>query len=199
MKDGKTLHQFWFHNIELTPAYLTERSAVWFGKNEAFDREVHDLFAPALDLNSPSELEAWKATPEGFLALILLYDQVPRNSFRGKPKSFAYDAQALALAQAGLGKIDVRLSAPERLFYYLPFEHAEDWETQVRGVECFRALVKANVGSELVPFLEENLDYAERHCEIIERFGRFPHRNEILGRKSTPEEIEFLRTPNSSF
>jgi uncharacterized protein (DUF924 family) len=139
------------------------------------------------------ELRSWASTPLAALALVVLLDQFPRNMFRGTARAFASDAMALAVAAIVVDRrFDAVLRPIERVFAYLPFEHAEDLGSQRRAVEMF-ATVEGGVldGS--------YADYARRHCEVIERFGRFPHRNEILGRVSTPEEIEFLKQPGSRF
>lgn len=166
---------------------------VWFRKDEAFDREVRDRFAEDYERAAAGELDGWMSSPRGCLALILLLDQFPRNLFRGDPRAFATDEKARAVADHAVSTgLDRGLSPVERMFVYLPFEHSESVEDQRRSVELFLAL-----DAELEA--PEVLDYAVRHREVIERFGRFPHRNEVLGRASTPEEEEFLKEPGSSF
>jgi len=133
-------------------------------------------------------LAPWGATPLASLALIVVLDQFPRNMFRGDARAFSTDARALAVATRAVERGDDRLlQAAERTFAYLPFEHAEDLSAQRRSLELFAA------------HDPDNLEWAKRHHDIVERFGRFPHRNAVLGRKSTPEEIEFLKRPGSSF
>ena len=133
-------------------------------------------------------LDRWRSTPLASLALIVVLDQFPRNMFRGTARAFATDALALSAAKSALaGAFDRPLLRHERTFIYLPFEHAEDHETQRRSLALFQA------GD------PDNMEYARRHYEIIARFGRFPHRNAVLGRESTPKEIEFLKQPGSSF
>ncbi len=135
------------------------------------------------------ELVHWAETPDGALALVILFDQLSRNIHRGTPEAFAADVLALATAKHAIFQgHDLRLSPEGRGFLYLPFEHSEVLADQDKGVALFEAL-----GS------EELLDYMRRHRDIIARFGRFPHRNAILGRSSTAEEIEFLKQPGSSF
>jgi uncharacterized protein (DUF924 family) len=166
---------------------------VWFTKDPGFDREVRDRFEGAYEEATAGKLDHWKDEAWSCLALIILLDQFPRNMFRGDPKTYATDDKALEAARHAVEHAyDRELPPYGRLFVYLPFEHSEDLEDQRFSVEFFRGLA-AEMGS------EDLLGYAVRHLEIIERFGRFPHRNEILERATTPEEAEFLREPDSSF
>ena len=166
----------------------------WFRKDDAFDAHIRARFGALIDAAIEGGLRAWDATPHGALARLIVLDQFTRNVYRGTPRAFAGDAQALALAvaltQAGQ---DQQLPPMLRAFAYLPFEHAEDLAMQARAVELFQLLSQAQPG------FDGMLDYAQRHQEVIARFGRFPHRNAMLGRSSTPEEVEFLRQPGSSF
>ena len=174
--------QFWFD-----PSLdAVRRSKRWFGKDAAFDAEIRRRFMPLYEEAAGGRLAAWKDSPREALALVILLDQFPRNMFRGEGRAFATDELARQAARALLPRLDA-LSPDERLFACLPFEHSESVEDQ--RLSC--AL--------LAPLGEELLRYAQRHREIIERFGRFPHRNAALGRASTPEEIEFLREPGSGF
>ena len=167
--------------------FVVDRKA-WFEKNPAFDAEIRARFLPLYERAAGGELEAWRAEPASCLALVILLDQFPRNMFRGSARAFAADALALQAARHAvtLG-FDRGLSADERTFLYLPFEHSESLADQVRGCELMR------------PLGDEVYRYAVRHKEIIERFRRFPHRNAALGRASTAEEIEFLKQPGSGF
>ena len=166
----------------------------WFRKDDAFDAHIRARFGTLIDAAIEGGLRAWEATPHGALARLIVLDQFTRNVYRGTPRAFAGDAQALALAvaltQAGQDQL---LPPMLRAFAYLPFEHAEDLAMQARAVELFQLLSQAQPG------FDGMLDYAQRHQEVIARFGRFPHRNAMLGRPSTPEEVEFLRQPGSSF
>lgn len=169
--------------------FAPETKPRWFGGGNAFDEAVRDYFGPLYARAAGGELDGWAAEPRGLLALVILFDQVPRNIFRGTARAFEGDAQALALARLAVDRgLDQAMSMDERLFLYLPFEHAEDLADQERSVALFRALGDAGY-----------LDYAIRHQAVIERFGRFPHRNAILGRASTVEEVAFLEQPGSSF
>ena len=182
---------FWFGR-EGEEGYGEFREA-WFTKDPEFDREVRDRFEGIYEEAAAGRLVNWKDEAQSCLALIILLDQFPRNMFRGAPKTYATDDKALAAARHAVEHAyDRELSPYGRLFMYLPFEHSEDLEDQRFSVELFRRLA-TEMGS------EDLLSYAVRHLEIIERCGRFPHRNEILGRATTPEEAEFLRGPDSSF
>lgn len=182
---------FWFGR-EGEEGYGEYREA-WFTKDAAFDREVRDRFEGVYEEAAAGTLDHWKDEAQSCLALIVTLDQFPRNMFRGDPKTYATDALAREAARHAVEQAyDRELPPFQRLFVYLPFEHSEDLEDQRFSVELFRGLA-AETGS------EDLLGYAERHLKIVERFGRFPHRNEILGRATTPEEAEFLRGPDSSF
>jgi uncharacterized protein (DUF924 family) len=184
---------FWFGAPGSAAAAGARRE--WFVKSEAFDDEIRRRFGAAIDSAIAGGLREWDAEgPQGVLARILVLDQFTRNAHRNTPRSFAGDALALdaarALADSGADK---GLPPLQRAFVYMPFEHAEDAFMQERAVELFSALAAEHPG------FDEMLDYAHRHRGVIARFGRFPHRNEILGRASTPEEIDFLRQPGSRF
>jgi uncharacterized protein (DUF924 family) len=160
----------------------------WFTKNPAFDEEIRARFLPLYERAARGELETWLREPANCLALVIVLDQFPRNLFRGSARAFAADALALQAARHAVSqRFDRGLSADERSFLYLPFEHSESLADQERACELMQPL-----GGEVY-------DYAVRHRQIIGRFGRFPHRNAALGRDSTPEEIAFLKQPGSSF
>lgn len=169
--------------------FAPENRERWFTPSEAFDREIGRRFGDLMGEAAAGRLAAWSQTARGSLALCLLLDQFPRNVWRGTPRAFASDAQALAVAKAAVeAGQDRELGPAERLFLYLPFEHSEDLADQER---CVRLM--AELGD------PEWLDYAVRHRDIVARFGRFPHRNAVLGRASTEEELAFLQQPGSSF
>lgn len=154
----------------------------WFRKDADFDAQIRSRFGGLLDAFDRGELAGWDATPEGALALIILLDQFPRNLFRNDPRAFAHDADALKIADAALARGDDSQIEPAlRMFFYLPFEHDETIASQDRSVALFTALGDA-----------ETLKYAEVHRDVIARFGRFPHRNAVLGRETTAEEQAFL-------
>ncbi|MBI3154992.1 MAG: DUF924 domain-containing protein [Burkholderiales bacterium] len=169
----------------------------WFRKDPAFDESIRARFGPLVEraLTLPAGAPpAWGDAPADLLAEILVLDQFPRNLYRGQARAFAGDARALALALALIARGDDRRLHPvQRLFAYLPLEHAEDLALQDRSVALFSALAAEHTG------FADVLDYAERHRDVIRRFGRFPHRNAALGRASTPAEADYLAQPGSGF
>ena len=160
----------------------------------ARDALIRSTLEPMLERAARGEFAAWAASPKRRLALIILFDQVPRNAYRGTAAAFAFDREALALAAGGLQlAADAALDPVERLFFYLPLEHAESLEAQNACIVAFERLVR-EAPDELREYCESILGYAQRHREVIGKFGRFPHRNAVLGRESTPEEREWLAT-----
>jgi len=183
---------FWFGRTG-EPGFGQPRGE-WFRKDAGFDDQIRSRFLPSVEAALAGQLAAWAAERQGLLALLILLDQFPRNLFRGEAKAFAGDPQARQLAETALAKgWDKGLSAVEKLFVYLPFEHSEVLADQERSVALFSALAAEHPGC------DGFLDYARRHHEVIARFGRFPHRNAALGRPSTPEETSYLAQPGSGF
>jgi uncharacterized protein (DUF924 family) len=184
---------FWFGAPGSEAAGKPRRE--WFVKSEAFDATVRERFGATIAAAVAGGLREWDETgPQGVLARILVLDQLARNAFRGKPQSFAGDALALAAARGLVDAgADQELAPLQRAFVYMVFEHAEDAGMQARAVELFTVLAAEHPG------FDDMLDYAHRHRDVIARFGRFPHRNAILGRASTPEESAFLQQPGSRF
>lgn len=190
---------FWLGAYPLDPAAMARVQGQWFQKNDAFDADMRARFLPTIEAALDGRLSDWPATDDGWLALLIVLDQFTRNTFRGEPKSFAGDPMALQLAVEGIAAgRDQRVPAMARIFCYLPLEHAEDRELQARSVALFAALAAAP-GAEPKAFFDNTSDYAVKHQVVIDRFGRFPHRNAILGRTSTREEVEYLRQPGSGF
>lgn len=178
---------FWFG-----PKPLAERK-VWFRKDPAFDAEIESRFGDAVAMAVAGAFGGWCGTPQGALARVILLDQFTRNIYRDTPRAFAGDARALATAEEAIARrFDESLETLERWFLYLPFEHSESAEAQKRSIELFEAL--ANATGDRNP-----LEWAEKHAAVIRRFGRYPHRNAILGRESTPEELAFLSEPGARF
>lgn len=172
---------------------------LWFTKNDGTDKQIRDKFGPILEKFDMIDFESWKSTPEGHLSLVVLLDQFPRNAYRGTPKSFEYDNDALEVAREALDKgLHDLLPPHQAMFLLLPFEHSEDITDQRESVRLFEDQ-HTRLASIDKKMADETLDYAKRHMKIIEKFGRFPHRNIILGRESTREELEFLKTPGSGF
>lgn len=191
MADFHDVLEFWF-GPSGSAGYGRVRG-VWFRKDPDFDAQIRTDFLDLYERVAAGQCDAWGNEPESALALAVVLDQFPRNMFRGTPRSFASDGSALALARRAVARgFDRSLLPVQRWFIYLPFEHSENRADQDRSVELFESLRGD-------PDSTSPIDYAYRHREVISRFGRFPHRNAILGRASTAEEIEFLGQPGSSF
>jgi uncharacterized protein (DUF924 family) len=174
--------QFWFEDIE---------HSMWFKKDPEFDKDLEQRFGRLLVLGCEDQLDGWCKTPRGRLALIILLDQFSRNIHRGTSRCFDADPKALRLAVTGIDDgSDIDLSLEQRSFFYLPLRHAEDLEMQKLGLVKTRELNDAGYGSD---------KYALNHLELVERFGRFPHRNAALGRPSTAEENEYLKGDKAGF
>lgn len=172
--------RFWFEEID---------QSQWWAKDDDFDRSIIERFSDIHARATRCELFEWRVNAQGRLAEIIVLDQFSRNMFRGLPLSFAQDSLALALAQEAISaKADKALSPIQRSFLYMPFMHSESLKIHEVAMELFR-----NNG------IQSSLDFEVRHKRIIERFGRYPHRNNILGRESTVEEVEFLKQPGSGF
>lgn len=161
----------------------------WYAKDDAFDALIRDRFGAASGAATAGALDGWAATAEGALALVILLDQVPRNIHRGTPGAFSGDGKALQVAKAAIAKgLDAATPPDRRNFFYLPFMHSEALADQERGMTLYAT-----------NDVEDGLQYMTLHRDIIARFSRFPHRNAILGRASTPQELDFLQQPGSSF
>jgi uncharacterized protein (DUF924 family) len=186
-EDARAVLDFWF-GAEDAPR------EEWFRKDPAFDARIAARFGPLVERALAGELADWQRSPESALALILLLDQFTRNIFRDSPRAFAGDPLALAAARSLVASgRDQELPPLRRAFAYMPFEHAEDLAAQDEAVRLFTPLAAQ------APYLTQMLDYAHRHRAVVARFGRFPHRNAVLGRTSTPEEVAFLTQPGSGF
>ncbi len=175
----KEILDFWFSQ--------TAKSK-WFAKDPAFDSEITQKFLSTYQLAKQQDLD-WPESPESYLALVILFDQFPRNMFRNKPEAYATDSMARDIAKKAIAKgLDSQLSEERRRFFYMPFMHSEELSEQEYAIELFTKLEN-----------KKTLNYAIIHKQIIERFGRFPHRNDVLGRQSTEAELEFLKEPGSRF
>jgi uncharacterized protein (DUF924 family) len=191
IRDWDSILRFWFGADPGDPVAVREKQPVWFKADPAVDAEMRRRFQGVWTAATRGELD-WAGEPRGALALVLLLDQFSRNLERGTAAAFAHDGPALAGATAAIeAGFDRRLHPAERSFLYLPFEHAEDPSLQRRGVQLFTALVVEG-GPEWTWLTEEALRWARMHLEIIDRFGRFPHRNRVLGRASTAAEERYL-------
>ncbi|MGK7295080.1 MAG: DUF924 family protein [Candidatus Wenzhouxiangella sp. M2_3B_020] len=202
MSEYRPVLDFWFgedadrkRGSEIAGA----QSGLWWGKDADTDREMRERFEPLVQAAGSGKLDDWKRSPEGWLALILLTDQFPRNIYRDTPKMFRFDDVARELCIEGIETgIDVHLEPIQRVFFYMPLEHSENADDQSWCVDLMHGLARAAENSDRKAF-EGFVEFAEAHRRIIDRFGRFPHRNTILGRESSEEELEFLREPGSSF
>lgn len=200
MNEIEKVLDFWFGASGADGALDPAKKKMWFGDGRKYDAEVSEKFGALHERACRGELEEeWAGAPLGRLALIIALDQFSRHVYRGTARAFAQDAAAQKLAVDGINrKLDRGLNPAQRTFFYLPFEHAEDVELQRLSVRCFDGLARTVAGAVHEDY-ESFLDYARRHRDVIERFGRFPHRNAILGRESTPEEKKFLDEPGSAF
>ncbi|WEN15975.1 DUF924 domain-containing protein [Rhodanobacter sp. AS-Z3] len=181
---------FWFDD---------ENTPHWFAADSAFDARIRQRFGASVVEAFAGKLDGWTATSSGWLALLILLDQFPRNLYRHDPRSWSADAVAQRVALSGLARGDDRqLPAIQRVFAYLPLEHAENHALQQRSVELFEVL-SAQAPEDVQAQFAGFLDYARRHRAVIERFGRFPHRNAVLGRASTAEEVAYLAQPGAGF
>lgn len=193
------IHDFWFGSDANDLSVAKRQSGLWWSKKPEHDREIRERFEPCTEAAGRGELEDWAKAPRSLLALILLTDQFPRCLFRGSGKAFAFDGVAQRHCLAALEKgMDRRLRPIEKVFLYLPLQHAESEELQERAVLLYSRLFQ-EVPADHADQFRGYLTFALRHRRIIARFGRFPHRNAALGRASTAEEIEFLKEPGSSF
>lgn len=194
-----TLYDYWFAEIEDSQAYIDGRLPIWFFCSAEADAHIRDTFYPWIDALTP-EIEAeWKQTARGFLSLILLLDQVPRNAHRGTPAMFTHDARGLALAEElRASPLFGELSPIERFWIFLPYQHQEDMAGQDMSVSGVYAQADAATSGHK-RFFGVARDMADRHHKAISLFGRFPHRNVILGRDSSPEEVAFLEDPRNHF
>ena len=199
MESPETLCEFWFGTGQDDLDVIQQRSKLWWSKNPDVDAEIKARFSSYLAKAAIGELERWKQTPLGTLALILLTDQFSRNMYRDTAAAFAYDAIARTLCKQGIKDgIDQSLRPIQRVFFYMPLEHSESLADQEHCLQLFQRLAAESEPRSKDAF-ERYIDFAVRHQDIIDRFGRFPHRNALLNRVSTPAEIEFLKTPGSSF
>jgi uncharacterized protein (DUF924 family) len=201
---ARELREFWFGRLPLTAARLAERMRFWFGESDptganepeepqrSRDEELRARFEPLVLEAAEGKLAAWADSPRRRLSLILLLDQLPRNLFRGTPRAFATDDRALSLALSGIQSgADAALDVAERIFFYMPLEHAESLEAQDESVAAYRRLLDETPEG-LRDSLAQVLEHARAHRAVVQRFGRFPHRNRILGRTTTAEERKYL-------
>lgn len=188
--DPQDLLDFWF---------APEQAIHWFAVDAGFDARLRERFADTAQAAAADQLDGWADTPPGWLALLIALDQMPRNLHRGDARAWMQDVKAQRVALSGIDRGDDRRLPPlQRVFAYLPLEHAENSALQRRSVTLFETLC-AEVPPAQRPQFEEFVLYARRHADVIDRFGRFPHRNAVLGRTSTPQETSYLAEPGAGF
>lgn len=197
--DIQRVLEFWFTGSELDSPRVDSRMDRWFGTDEELDREIRDEFGDLVEQASNGELDPWGNSPEGRLALIILLDQFRRNIYRGSADAFTKDEKALALCVEGeKAEMQKQLTPVQNLFFFMPMQHIESPDVQKKAVEIFSALADSVTDTMRETFLT-CAQFAELHHDIVEEFGRFPHRNRILGRKNTPEEDAYLSGDNPNF
>jgi uncharacterized protein (DUF924 family) len=192
MDDIDRILAFWLEPKPVTEEDATERWRFWFTSSEAVDHDIRERFGPLVDEARRGELDAWTATPRGTLALVILIDQFSRNLFRGTPDAFSADPKALDIARAGYASNRFAdFDVFENLFVALPFRHAEDTAQQRTALDIAqRDALRGKPAWQ--QFLVDSVDWARKHYDVIARFGRFPHRNSVLGRTTTADETEYL-------
>ena len=203
-KQAKAVLDYWFSDFDIDEKIDSESACVqrWFRRNMETDKEIKKLFEEDLKKAIKGEYDFWAEDAEGRLALTILLDQFPRNMYRNTTKAFSGDLKALELALRSIKDgFDGRVEFVERLFIYMPLMHSENLEVQELSLKYFTLLVEEATACEEinVDYLKTVLDYAQRHYDMIKEFGRFPHRNKVLRRRSTSDELAFLQMPNSSF
>lgn len=204
MDEALEVRRFWFGKLPLTTAAVQARLALWFGtgaeeQQRRADELIRSRFGPLIERAAAGELAAWADSPRRRLSLILLLDQFPRQVFRGTGRAFASDRAALALTLSGMqSAADAALTPLERIFFYMPLQHAELQDAQDESVAAYRRLLN-EAPAELKAVFASSLEYAELHRSIVARFGRFPHRNRALGRANTAEEEAYLREGAQTF
>lgn len=195
----ETILSFWFKEQELSAPQIDRRMDTWFGEDPVFDHEIEKEFTDDVSAASAGKLNHWAAIPEGRLALIILIDQFRRNIYRGTTKAFSEDRLALKLCVEGaMEKKDKGLTPIQRVFFYMPLQHAESRKVQAKSVELYNRLAEAVSPTQRETFLTV-AQFAELHKDIIDQFGRFPHRNQLLDRENTAEEAEYLAGDSPDF
>ncbi|MEE2804331.1 MAG: DUF924 family protein [Pseudomonadota bacterium] len=197
--NSEVILDFWFQDVLNDPDKADARLDLWFKHHQAFDDEIQRRFGTLPDTAYRGQLQRWPMACEDALALTLVLDQFPRNLFRKQARAYAYDTAALEHARETIKRgCDRRIHPLAASFLYLPFEHAEDIYAQDASVALYERLVQRSSARQK-PIFERFLDFAHRHRQVITRFGRFPHRNWVLGRISTDEELEYLDAGGEDF
>jgi len=200
-KTVKKILNFWFGEMKNNGLPDTKKQKMWWIKDKELDNMIKKQFEKHLILAKSLEFDEIKENPEEILAVVILLDQFSRNIYRDSPRSFTQDNIALNIVLKGVEYcIDKKMKAVERPFFYMPLMHSEDIDVQKKSVECFSGLeAEYKDSDDFAHLTTQNKKYAVLHHDIIKRFGRYPHRNKVLGRESTAEESEFLKGPGSSF
>jgi uncharacterized protein (DUF924 family) len=195
----ETILSFWFKEQELSAPQIDRRMDIWFGEDPVFDREIEEEFAEDVARACEGKLDHWATEPHGRLALIILIDQFRRNIYRNSAEAFSKDRLALKLCVEGaVEKKDKSLTPIQRVFFYMPLQHAESAKVQAKALEVYNRLAESVSPTYQETFLTV-AQFAELHKDIIDRFGRFPHRNRLLGRENTSEENEYLASDSPDF
>jgi uncharacterized protein (DUF924 family) len=190
---------FWFKEQALSAPQIDRRMDIWFGADAEFDAAIKAEFEDDMERASEGQLDHWADEPRGRLALILLIDQFRRNVYRNTAKAFSHDKLALKLCVEGaMAKKDKGLTPIQKVFFYMPLQHAESAKVQAKSVELFNKLAESVSPTYQETFLTV-AQFAELHKDVIDQYGRFPHRNELLGRDNTPEEDEYLANDSPDF
>ncbi len=194
----ESINHFWFGEIKAGQVVPSQKKR-WFSVDPLWDQEIRHHFEDTLLQAASGQLDEWQQSPAGALALIILLDQFSRNIYRGSSQAFAFDEKALEVAKCGVDAgVDKSLWPVQRSFFYLPFEHSESIKEQQRSVALFESLYQF-VDPEFKEQFSSSLDYAREHHDLIAQFGRFPHRNAVLGRESRAEEIAFLKRDGRAY
>jgi len=190
---------YWFGALQSDSEFPEEKAKMWFAGGEEVDRYIRTNFLHALKRAICGDLDEWQKDARSALALVILLDQFSRNIFRDSPQMFAQDKKALEIALDAIDHgYDTAIKPVEAIFFYMPLEHSEDIKIQEKSLALFNAVVERAPAATQFP-MQNALDYAKQHYDIIKRFGRYPHRNDILGRQSTAEELEFLKQPGKTW
>lgn len=196
---AQSVLDFWFTPEVLTTVTASQRMGYWFGTNADVDYDIERRFGKLVSLASKDSFTSWSENPKSLLALVILLDQFPRNLFRATPRAFATDSNALALTKLGLERGYLDLLEPiESVFLLMPFQHAENLDDQNQGIDAYKRLANAS-SDEWKPIIENICGFAERHRAVIEKFGRFPHRNDAVGRETTEAEAAYLAEGGDTF
>ena len=195
---AEEINKFWLGRVEDTIIPSEHRARIWFGEDQDTDAEIKRLFSLDLQQAVAGEYDFWQESPRGQLALILLLDQFPRHIYRDSKDAFTHDPKALSICLQGMSvEADHSLSLIERVFYYFPLLHSEDLHHQERSVRAYQMLAELAFAETRVIY-DSFLRFANHHYGVIQRFGRFPQRNRVLSRESTPEETVYLREIEAS-